>query len=120
MWSKGLWRHVEGKVVEPAPYAIVNRVLVTSDGKTPATEDQIKACKMWIIDFNKREYLTQRVILSTTSMCLGAKIKDLPKGGVLFILVIRPPKNSNLFGLANQASKMVNFAQITLKQCSDN
>jgi hypothetical protein len=43
MGSKGLWRHVEGKAVAPAPYAVVNGIPVTSDGKTAATEEQIEA-----------------------------------------------------------------------------
>ena len=77
MGSKGLWRHVEGKAVTPAPYAVVNGVLVTSDGKTLATEEQIEARETRIIDYEKREYLAQHVILSTTSTRLGAKIKDM-------------------------------------------
>ena len=43
MGSKGLWRHVEGTAVVPKPYTLVNGVSVISDGKTPATEEQIKA-----------------------------------------------------------------------------
>ena len=43
MGSKGLWRHVEGNVVAPKPYTVVNRTPVTSDGKTAATEEQIEA-----------------------------------------------------------------------------
>jgi hypothetical protein len=77
MGSKGLWRHVEGNAVVPKPYAVVNGVPVISDGKTPATEEQIEAREMRIVDFEKREYLAQHVILSTTSIRLGAKIKDL-------------------------------------------
>jgi hypothetical protein len=77
MGSKGLWRHVEGTAVEPKPYALVNGVPVLSDGKTPATEDQIESRETRIMDFDKREYLAQHVILSTTSTRLGAKIKDL-------------------------------------------
>ena len=42
MGSKGLWRHIEGIVVAPTPYALVNGVPVTSDGKTPAPEEQIE------------------------------------------------------------------------------
>jgi hypothetical protein len=76
MGSKGLWRHVEGKAVAPAPYPVVNGVPVISDGKTPA-EEQIEARETRIIDYEKREYLAQHVILSTTSIRLGAKIKDL-------------------------------------------
>jgi len=77
MGSKGLWRHVEGKAVVPKPYALVNDIPVLSDGKTPATEEQIEARETRIIEFDKREYLAQHVILSTTSTRLGAKIKDM-------------------------------------------
>jgi hypothetical protein len=77
MGSKGLWRHVEGTAVTPVPYALVNGIPVLPDGKTQATEEQIKTKEFRIMDFDKHEYLAQHIILSTTSMCLGAKIKDL-------------------------------------------
>ena len=77
MGLKGLWRHVEGNAVVPKPYTVVNGIPVTSDGKTAATEEQIEARETRIIDYEKREYLAQHVILSTTSTRLGAKIKDL-------------------------------------------
>jgi hypothetical protein len=77
MGSKGLWKHVEGIVVIPKHYAVVDGVPVLSDGKTPAAEEQIEARKTWIIDFDKHKYLTQHIILLTTSICLGAKIKDM-------------------------------------------
>ena len=75
--SKGLWRHVEGTAIAPKPYALVARVPVLTDGMTQATEDQIEARETKIIDYDKREYLAQHVILSTTSTCLGNKIKNL-------------------------------------------
>src|SRR6202040_3250665 len=77
MGSKGLGRHVEGNAVAPKAYTVVGGVPVTSDGKTPATEEQIEARETRIIDYEKREYLAQHVILLTTSTRLGAKIKDL-------------------------------------------
>ena len=77
MGSKGLWRHVEGKAVVPKPYMLVNDIAVLSDGKTPATEEQTEARETRIIEFDKREYLAQHVILSTTSTHLGTKIKDM-------------------------------------------
>ena len=46
-----------------------NPVLV--DGKTPATEDQIDAKEIKIMDYDKREYLGQHIILSTTSTCFS-------------------------------------------------
>ena len=77
MRLKGLWRHVEGNAVMPKAYTVVDGVPVTSDGKTPATEEQIEAQERRIIDYEKRKYLMQHVILSTTLTRLGAKIKDL-------------------------------------------
>ena len=74
---KGLWRHVEGTAIAPKPYVLVTRVPILTDGTTQATEDQIKARETKIIDYNKCEYLTQHIILSTTSTCLGNKIKNL-------------------------------------------
>ena len=47
------------------------------DGMTPAMEDQIEARETKIIDYDKCEYLTQHIILSTTSTHLSNKIKNL-------------------------------------------
>jgi hypothetical protein len=77
MESKGLWRHVEGKAVMPVPYALVNGVPVLADGKTPATEEQVEVKETQIMDFDKRKYLMQHIILSTASTRLGVRIKDL-------------------------------------------
>ena len=76
MGSKALWRHVEGIAVAPKPYTLKG-VHVLADGTTPATDDQIESKESKIIEFEKREYLAQHIILSTVSTCLGAKIKDL-------------------------------------------
>ena len=75
--AKGLWRHIVGTAIVPKLYELVARALVLADGKTPATEDQIESKESKIMDFDKREYLAQHVILLTTSMCLGVKIKSL-------------------------------------------
>ena len=75
--AKGLWRHVLGTAIAPKPYALLEGVPVISDGKTPATEDQIESKESKIADFDKREYLAQHIILSTTSTRLGVKIKSL-------------------------------------------
>ena len=77
LWSKGLWRHVEGTAIVPKPYALVAGVPVLADGMAQAMEDQIGAREMKIIDYDKHEYLAQHVILSTTSTRLGNKIKNL-------------------------------------------
>jgi hypothetical protein len=54
-------------------------VPVLADGKTPASEDLIEAKETKIQEFEKKEYLAQHVILSTTSTHLGSKIKNLDK-----------------------------------------
>ncbi|KIM78408.1 hypothetical protein PILCRDRAFT_11124 [Piloderma croceum F 1598] len=77
MGSKGLWRHVQGTAIAPKLYAIVNGIPVLPDGKSEATEEQVEVKETRIIKFDKQEYLAQHVILSTTSTCLGAKIKDM-------------------------------------------
>ena len=75
MGSRGLWRHVEGVAIVPKPYALVDGVPVLAYGKTMVMEEQIESKE--IIEYEKWEYHTQHIILSTTSVCLGAKIKDL-------------------------------------------
>ena len=75
--SKGLWRHVLGTAIAPKPYALLEGVPVIADGKTHATEDQIESKEAKIADFDKKEYLAQHVILSTTSTRIGVKIKGL-------------------------------------------
>ena len=77
MGSKGLWRHVEGTAVAPKPYVVADGTPVLSDGKTPATDEQIETKEIRMADYEKREYLAQHIILSTTSVRLGAKIKSL-------------------------------------------
>ena len=74
--SKGLWRHVVRTTVAPKLYEIKDGVPVLADGK-PALEDQIDSKETKITDFKKREYLAQHLILSTTSMRLGVKIKTM-------------------------------------------
>ena len=74
---KGLWRHVEGTAIVPKLYALVTRVPILVDGTTQATEDQIEAREMKIINYDKHEYLAQHIILSRTSTRLGNKIKNL-------------------------------------------
>ena len=77
MGSRGLWRHVEGVAVAPKPYLIADGIPVLADGKTTATEEQLESKETKMIEFEKREYLAQHIILSTMSVHLGAKIKDL-------------------------------------------
>lgn len=53
------------------PYALDAGIPVLVDGKTPATEDQIDAKEIKIMDYDNREYLGQHTILSTTSTCFS-------------------------------------------------
>ena len=49
-----------------------------NDGKMLAMEDQIESKKTKILEFEKREYLAQHILMSMTSTWLGTKIKALP------------------------------------------
>ena len=66
-----------GTAVAPKPYMLLNGIPVLADGKTEAMEEQVESREMRIMDFEKREYLAQHIILSTTSTHLGSKIKAL-------------------------------------------
>ena len=77
MGSKGLWRHMLGTTVAPKPFVLLNGIPVLGDKKTQAMEEQIEAQEIRIMDFEKKEYLTQHIILSTTSTHLGSKIMEL-------------------------------------------
>ena len=77
MGLKGLWRHMLGTTVVPNPFVLLNGIPVLADKKTEATEEQIEAQEIRIMDFEKKEYLTQHIILSMTSTHLGSKIKEL-------------------------------------------
>jgi len=76
--AKGVWRHVEGTAAcPPRPYAIIDGEYVLSDGKTPATEDEVEAREDKIEAYERKSFLAQHIILSTTSYRLGAKIRNL-------------------------------------------
>jgi hypothetical protein len=78
MGAKGLWRHVEGKALEPKHYAMdASGDYVLADGKTPASEEQVESREAKIEDFEKKHYLAQHIILSTTSTRLSSKIKNM-------------------------------------------
>jgi hypothetical protein len=77
MGAKGVCRLVEGTALMPKPFNKVNGDYVTSDGKTPATEEQIEARDAKIDEYEKKEFLAQHIIMSTTSPRLGVKIKNL-------------------------------------------
>ena len=87
MGSKGLWRHVEGLAVVSKPYVIVDKIPVLSDGKTLATKEQLEAKEIRMIEFKKKEYLAQHIILLTISIHLGVKIKDLDMAEAMWKIV---------------------------------
>ena len=68
MGSKGLWRHMEGLAVAPKPYVVADGTPVLSDRKTPATDEQLETKEIRMIEFEKKEFLAQHIILSTTSI----------------------------------------------------
>ena len=77
MGAKGLWKHVEGKVTPPKPYAEINGIAVLSDGKTQAMEEQIEARERRIDDFAKAASLAKHIILSTTCFTLWMRNANL-------------------------------------------
>ena len=68
---------MEGVAIAPKLYLIADRIPVLEDKKTMATEEQLELKEAKMIEFEKKEYLAQHIILSTMSVRLGAKIKDL-------------------------------------------
>ena len=77
MGAKRLWRHILGSAIAPVLYAMSNGIPMLADRKTPATEDQIENKESKMVEFEKQKYLAHHIILSTTSACLGSKIKGL-------------------------------------------
>jgi hypothetical protein len=88
MGSKGLWRHVLGTAVAPKPYKLVEGVPILPDGKTEATEEQIESKEAKISEYEKKEYLAQHIILSTTSTRLGSKMKALKTAKEMWDVVV--------------------------------
>ena len=87
--AKGVWRHVEGTAAcPPEQYAIINNVYVLPDGKTPATEDQIEAREDKIEAYERKSFLAQHIILSTTSYRLGAKFRNLTTAKEMWDIVV--------------------------------
>ena len=77
MEAKGLWKHVEGKATPPKLYTKINGVPVSADGKTEAMEEHVEAQEHRIDNFMRAVSLAKHVILSTTSVWIGMKIKSL-------------------------------------------
>jgi len=98
MGSKGLWRHVLGNAIAPKPYMLLNGAFVLSDEKTEATEEQVESKETKIVDFEKKEYIAQYILLSMTSTRLGSKIKELKSLKEMWdIIVADVMKKSTLY-----------------------
>ena len=59
---------MEGVAVVPKLYVVADGTPVLADGKTAATEEQLEAKEAKMIEYKKREYLAQHIILSTMSV----------------------------------------------------
>ena len=109
MGARGLWRHVEGKATVPKPYELVNGIQVLQDGKTKATEDQIERKEMKLMEFERQEYFAQHIILSTTSTCLGAKIKDLTTAKEMWDVVKAETTTKSTLYILNAEEQLANM-----------
>jgi hypothetical protein len=57
------------------PYTLINVILmVSTNPNVPAMEDQIKARERRIMEYEQKEYLTQQLIISSTSPCTSQKL----------------------------------------------
>ena len=91
------------------PSKILNGEYVLADLKTPATEKQVEQKESKIAGYEKREYLAQHIILSTTSTCLGAMIKDLTSANNMWKIVVADAMTKStlyLIDAEDQLSKM--------------
>ena len=59
---------MEGTVVALKPYIVADGIPVLANRKTQAMDEQIEVKEIRISEFEKKEYLAQHVILSTTSI----------------------------------------------------
>ena len=109
MGSKGLWRHIEGTAIAPKLYALDHGILVLSDGKMPATDEQIEATESKIMDYDKQEYLAQHVILSMTSTHLGSKIKNLKTAKEMWDIVKADATTKSTLFLLNAEDQLTSM-----------
>ena len=66
------------------------------------------------MDFEKKEYLTQHIILSTTSTCLGSKIKELKTAKEMWKVVVADVMTKSTLFLLDAEE------QLTSMKLSDN
>ena len=74
-----------------------------------AMEDQIEAREMKIIDYDKREYLAQHIILSTTSTHLGNKIKNLKTSHDMWVAVKADTMTKSTLFLLNMEDQLASM-----------
>ena len=87
-----------GTAIAPCPYMLLNGTPVLADRTTEATDEQIETREIRILDFEKKEYLTQHIILSTTSTHLGRKIRELKTSKEMWkVMVADVTMKSTLF-----------------------
>ena len=104
MGAKGLWRHVLGTATAPVPYVVSKETPLLANGTTPATEDQIEAKETKIAEFEKREYFARHILLSTTSMRLRAKFKDLKTAEAMWKVIVDDATSKSTLYLLDRRS----------------
>ena len=121
MGAKGLWRHVSGNAIALVPYAISNGVPMLANGEMPASEDQIKSKESKtskdqiepkeskIFEFEKREYLPCHIILSTTLIHLGSKIKVLKTSEDMWKAVIEDAMSKSTLYLLDAEDQLASM-----------
>ena len=109
MGSRGLWRHVEGVAVAPKPYLIADGIPVLEDKKTTAMEEKLELKEAEMIEFEKKEYLAQHIILSTMSVRLGAKIKDLDSAKDMWMKVKADPTTKSTLYLIDVEDQLTSM-----------
>ena len=86
---------------------LLEGIPVLADKKTEATDKQIEAREIKIIDFEKKEYLTQHIILSMTSTCLGSKIKELKTSKEMWEVVVADATTKSMLFLLDAEEQLM-------------
>src|SRR5262245_36406652 len=116
MGAKGMLRIVEGKAVVPVMYAQVNGTYVSSDGKTPATEDQLEAREEKIVDYEKRSYLAEHMILTSVSPRMASLIRNMKSANEMWVKVKEDCTNKSMIHVIDAEAQ---FAAMTCSDSSD-
>src|SRR5271170_7891846 len=114
MGAKGVLRILEGTAIVPQMYNLVGGVYVTTDGITPASEDQIETREEKIIDYEKRSNLAEYMILTSVSSRLGSLIQNLKSAKEMWEKVKEDCTNKSTIHVIDAE------AQFAAMRCSDN